>query len=110
MKRKGIKQLINELKRRKLQVKLLSIKVVSASRDKEDIMKLASKGSEPAKPTDILHTPYVMEFTGLDDKAVYHESDLETAVIGNLQDFLLEMGKGFLLVEISRSPKLDIDL
>lgn len=69
---------------------------VALSRDKADIMKLASKGSEPAKPTDILHTPYVLEFTGLDDKAVYHESDLETAVIGKLQDFLLEMGKGFL--------------
>lgn len=43
-----------------------------------------------------LHPPYVLEFTGLEDKASYHESDLEAAVLGKLLTFLLEMGKGFL--------------
>ena len=45
---------------------------------------------------DILHTPYVLEFAGLEDKAAYHESDLESVVIEKMQKFLLELGKGFL--------------
>ena len=44
----------------------------------------------------IANTPYVLEFAGLEDKASYHESDLESAVIGKMQKFLLELGKGFL--------------
>ena len=40
--------------------------------------------------------PYVLEFAGLEDKAAYHESDLESAVIGKMQKFLLELGKVFL--------------
>ena len=43
-----------------------------------------------------------MEFTGLEDKASYHESDLETAVLGKLQSFMLEMGKGFLFEKKQR--------
>src|SRR6266851_6250559 len=38
----------------------------------------------------------VLEFLGLDEKAQYSESDLEAAIIDNLQHFLLELGKGFL--------------
>ena len=32
----------------------------------------------------------------MEDKAAYHESDLESAVLGKMQKFLLELGKGFL--------------
>lgn len=66
------------------------------SHDKDDVMRLANESSTPQKPEDLLKTPYVLEFAGLDDKASYHESDLEQAVLDHLQDFLLEMGKGFL--------------
>ena len=66
------------------------------SRDKNDVMRLVNEGAIPQKPEDILHTPYVLEFAGLEDKAAYHESDLESAVIGKMQKFLLELGKGFL--------------
>ena len=59
-------------------------------------MRLANEGAVPQKPQDILHTPYVLEFAGLKDKASYHESDLESAVIEKMQKFLLELGKGFL--------------
>lgn len=69
---------------------------LALSRDKDEVMRLANEGSVPYKPTDILRTPYVLEFTGLEDKAVYHENDLESAVLDKMQDFLLEMGKGFL--------------
>ncbi len=66
------------------------------SRDKNDVMRLANEGAVPQKPQDILHTSYVLEFAGLEDKASYHESDLESAVIEKMQKFLLELGKGFL--------------
>ena len=69
---------------------------LALSRDKNDVMRLANEGAVPQKSEDILHTPYVLEFAGLEDKAAYHESDLESAVIGKMQKFLLELGKGFL--------------
>ena len=69
---------------------------LALSRDKNDVMRLANEGAVPQKPQDILHTPYVLEFAGLEDKASYHESDLESAVIEKMQKFLLELGKGFL--------------
>ncbi len=64
--------------------------------DKDDVLRLANEGAIPQKPEDILHTPYVLEFAGLEDKASYHENDLESAVIDKMQKFLLELGKGFL--------------
>jgi predicted nuclease of restriction endonuclease-like (RecB) superfamily len=69
---------------------------LALSRDKDDVMRLANEGATPQKPTDLLKTPYVLDFAGLADRASYRESDLEQAVIDRLQDFLLEMGKGFL--------------
>ena len=69
---------------------------LALSRDKKDVLRLANEGAMPQKPEDILHTPYILEFAGLEDKASYHESDLESAVIDKMQKFLLELGKGFL--------------
>ncbi len=69
---------------------------LALSRNKDDVMRLANEGAIPQKPEDILHSPYILEFAGLEDKASYHESDLESAVIDKMQKFLLELGKGFL--------------
>ena len=69
---------------------------LALSRDKEDVLRLSNEGAVPQKPSDILHTPYILEFSGLEDRASYHESDLEQSVIDKMQNFLLEMGKGFL--------------
>jgi len=66
------------------------------SRDKQDVMAMATQGTKPYHPEDILKSPYILEFAGLDDRSSYYESDLEFAVLNKLQDFLLEMGKGFL--------------
>lgn len=40
------------------------------------MMRLANEGAFPQKPEDILHTPYVLEFAGLEDKAAYPEKDV----------------------------------
>ena len=69
---------------------------LALSRNKDDVLRLANEGAIPQKPEDILHTPYILEFAGLEDKVSYHESDLESAVIDKMQKFLLELGKGFL--------------
>ena len=44
----------------------------------------------------MLKDPYILEFLGLEERPAYSERDLESAVIGKLQHFLLEFGKGFL--------------
>ena len=69
---------------------------VAMSREKERVMELANKGITLYKPQDVLKSPFILEFLGLDEKSAYQESDLESAIIGKLQNFLLELGKGFL--------------
>ena len=75
---------------------------LALSRDKNDVMAMATKGAVPYRPEDILKTPFVLEFAGLNDKSSYHENDLEFGVLNRLQDFLLEMGKGFLFEKRQR--------
>jgi predicted nuclease of restriction endonuclease-like (RecB) superfamily len=60
----------------------------------------ANKQTEP-NPTntlDFIKDPYVLEFLQLPERAKQKESDLEQAIIDELQNFLLEMGKGFSFV------------
>ncbi len=65
-------------------------------RDKEGIRKLALEGQIVANPKDLLKEPLVLEFLGLSEQAHYSESDLESALISQIEHFLLELGKGFL--------------
>ena len=69
---------------------------LALSRDKEEVMRLAKEGQTITKPSDIIKNPLVLEFVGLKADAAYSETDLEGAIISKLQEFLLEMGKGFL--------------
>lgn len=69
---------------------------LALSRDKDEVMRLAKEGQVVEKASDIIKDPVVLEFIGLKPDASYSESDLEGAIISRLQDFLLEMGKGFL--------------
>ncbi len=69
---------------------------LALSRNKNEVMKLACEGQKVQKPTDILKNPFTLEFLGLKTEYAYSEKTLETAIISKLQDFLLELGKGFL--------------
>lgn len=69
---------------------------LALSRDKDEVMRLATEGQVVEKPLDIMKDPLVLEFIGLKPDASYSETDLESAIISRLQDFLMEMGKGFL--------------
>lgn len=69
---------------------------LALSRDKEGVLRLATEGNVITKPEDIIKQPTVLEFLGMEEKAKYSETDLETALINKLQKFLLELGKGYL--------------
>jgi predicted nuclease of restriction endonuclease-like (RecB) superfamily len=69
---------------------------LALSRDKAGVKRLAEKGQMVTRPEDLLKEPLVLEFLGLDEKAGYSETELESALITHLQKFLLELGKGFL--------------
>jgi predicted nuclease of restriction endonuclease-like (RecB) superfamily len=68
------------------------------SRDKDGVLALAEKGQTISKPIDVIKQPYVLDFLDLPGQPRLHESDLEAAIIENLQPFLLELGKGFAFV------------
>jgi predicted nuclease of restriction endonuclease-like (RecB) superfamily len=65
------------------------------SSDKKKVKELSKKGQIITKPQDIIKEPLVLEFLGLKDKATYSETDLETAIINEIEQFMLELGKGF---------------
>ena len=69
---------------------------LALSRDKKDVLRLATEGNVITKPSDIVKQSTVLEFLGMEEKSKYSETDLETALIDKLQKFLLELGKGFL--------------
>jgi predicted nuclease of restriction endonuclease-like (RecB) superfamily len=68
---------------------------LALSRDKAGIRRLAREGQTVAQVRDLLKEPLILEFLGLDERTLYTESDLESAIIGQIERFLLEMGKGF---------------
>jgi predicted nuclease of restriction endonuclease-like (RecB) superfamily len=97
---------LSELKRQKASALYHRL---ALSRDKAGVKRLAEKGQIITKPEDVLKDPYVLEFLGLDEKAGYSESDLESAIITHLQTFLLELGKGFLFESRQRRFTFDED-
>jgi predicted nuclease of restriction endonuclease-like (RecB) superfamily len=69
---------------------------LALSRNKDEVMRLASEGQTIEKPSDVIKNPITLEFLGLKPDSAYTESKLENAIIGKMQQFLLELGKGFL--------------
>lgn len=65
------------------------------STDKAKLARLTHAGAERAEPRLAIRDPYVFEFLGLHSQDAVSESDLEDALLDNLQDFLLELGHGF---------------
>lgn len=69
---------------------------LALSKDKDAIMRLAQEGQTVNKPDDIIKNPLTLEFLGLKSDVSYSETKLENAIIDKMQQFLLELGKGFL--------------
>lgn len=79
------------------------------SRDKATVMELACQGQKISTPADTIKNPYILDFLGLPDSQVHHESEIEKAIIDNLQSFLLELGKGFAFVCRQKRMQFDGD-
>lgn len=94
---------VRELKR---QMNSMLFQRLALSKNKEEVMMLAEKGQIIEKPEDVVKDPYVFEFVGLPELPVYKEGDLEKALIDNLSQFLLELGKGFTYV--GRQQRINI--
>jgi predicted nuclease of restriction endonuclease-like (RecB) superfamily len=70
------------------------------SRDKKTVQLEAEQKTSALreKPEDFMKNPYVLEFLDIKDQSHYRESELEQAIIDKIQEFLLELGKGFAFV------------
>lgn len=66
--------------------------------NKETVLALAEKGIEMATPLDMIKDPYVFEFLGVPENKPMLESDLEKALVAQIEKFLLELGRGFMFV------------
>ena len=86
---------VRELKRQKDSGLFLRL---AASKDREGILKLASQGQIALQAEDLLREPYVFEFLKIPEGTLLSESDLEGRLCNHLQQFLLELGKGFTFV------------
>jgi len=71
---------------------------LAASKDKEGILKLAKEGQTVSKPEDLIREPYVLEFLKIPEPYHLSEAELEGRIIHHLQQFLLELGKGFAFI------------
>lgn len=84
---------VRELKR---QIASSLYERLALSRNKEQVTELAQHGQIISSPQDIIKNPYVLEFLDLPENPAFSEHELETAIINRLENFLLELGKGFL--------------
>jgi predicted nuclease of restriction endonuclease-like (RecB) superfamily len=80
---------------------------IALSTDKKGVLKLAAKGQKIAKISDAVKDPYIFEFLDLPKQSRLNERGLEKKLIDNLQQFLLELGKGFSF--IARQYKITLD-
>lgn len=86
---------VRELKRQRNSGLFLRL---AASKDREGVLKLASEGQIALQAEDLLREPYVFEFLKIPEGALLSERDLESRLCNHLQQFLLELGKGFTFV------------
>ena len=78
-----------------------------ASQNKQVVIREAEEKMKDIAPEDFIKDPYVLEFLNLKDYPDLRESDVEKGLITNLQDFLLELGKGFCFVARQKRMRYD---
>lgn len=66
--------------------------------NKETVLKLSRQGQILKTATDLVKDPYVFEFLGIPEKKPVFEKELEEKLIRHIEDFILELGKGFMFV------------
>lgn len=89
------------------QINSLLFERLALSKDKDGVRELVEKGHDVHQPTDLVKDPYVLEFAGFPQQSRLLEKDLESALIDKLQQFLLELGKGFAFMARQQRVTLD---
>jgi predicted nuclease of restriction endonuclease-like (RecB) superfamily len=89
------------------QINSLLFERLALSRDKAGVLALATEGHDVQSPADLVKDPYVLEFVGMREQSRMLESDLEQALTDGLQQFLLELGKGFAFM--GRQQRITLD-
>lgn len=95
---------VRELRR---QINSQAFERVGLSLDKKGLIDSLSGAGEKLMPRQIIKDPYILEFTGLEKKVKYSESDLESSLLDHIQEFLLELGNGFCFE--ARQKRVSID-
>lgn len=91
------------------QISTLYYERLLASRDKAPVMQEADEKIEQVEPSHFIRDPYVLEFLDLKEYPGLKESVLEQAIIDKLQQFLLEIGKGFSFVARQKRMRIGED-
>lgn len=91
------------------QISSLLYERLAKSRDKAGVLALANEGNVVSSPLDLIKEPFVLEFLKLPESHLLTETELETTLLGQLQDFLLELGEGFAFVGRQRRLTLEGD-
>jgi predicted nuclease of restriction endonuclease-like (RecB) superfamily len=91
------------------QINSLFYERAALSTGKREMLQTARQGAEKYAPDDFVKDPFVLEFLGLKDAPELTESQLESALIQHLQEFLLELGRGFSFVARQQRITLDGD-
>mgnify|MGYP000160829750 CR=1 FL=1 len=91
------------------QIDALLFERLATNRDPAAVLAVARAGRHEAAPGDVLKNPLVLEFLNLRERPSWHERDLEQAIIDRLEDFLLELGRGFLFAARQRRITIDGD-
>ncbi len=86
---------VRELKR---QMRSSLFERIALSKDKEGVLKLAKEGHIVENPEDLIKDPFVLDFLNIPEQYQYLENELEEKIISNLQQFIMEMGKGFAFI------------
>ena len=95
---------VRELER---QIDSMLYERLALSRDKKGVLQLAKRGQVIDSPASMVKNPYVLEFLNFPQRHQFTEKELETALVDNLQEFLLELGKGFMFVARQKHICLD---
>lgn len=86
---------VRELKR---QMKSMLFHRIALSKDKKQILDLSKNGIQLQKPEDLVKEPYIFDFLGIKDQSTCLEGELEDRIVTNIQNFLLELGRGFAFI------------
>lgn len=80
-----------------------------SSQEKEAILAEAKTHETKMQPEDVIRDPVVLDFLDLKENKKYLESELEQKLIDNIEEFLLELGKGFSFVARQKRIVADTD-